>query len=209
MEGKKISILIVDDHPLVREGLFEILKKQENIEIVGLSKNGLEAVEFFKNYQPDIILMDIVMPEMDGIEATKEIRKIKSNAKIIMLTTFMDEEDIYKSFKAGAMAYLLKDQPTKEILDTIFAVYEGRKIIPPSIAEKLAEHLPSPELTPREMEILTLMVKGLSNKEISKKLNISEGTIKAHTNMIFIKLGVKSRTQAVILAVKKGLVDLK
>lgn len=209
MEEKKISILIVDDHPLVREGLFEILKKQEKINVIGLAKNGLEALEFFKKYKPDIVLMDIVMPEMNGIEATKEIRKIKPNAKIIMLTTFMDEEDIYKAFKAGAMAYLLKDQPTKEILDTIFAVNDGRKIIPPAIAEKLAEHLPCPELTGREMEILTLMVRGLSNKEISKQLNISEGTIKAHINMIFIKLGVKSRTQAVILAVKKGLVEIK
>ncbi len=208
-EEKKISILIADDHPLVREGLAEILKKQDKLEVIGMAKNGKEALEFFQEFKPDVILMDIVMPEMDGIEATEKIKKIKPEAKVIMLTTFMDEEDIFKSFKAGAFAYLLKDQPVKELLETIFAVYEGRKIIPPSIAEKLAGHLPSPQLTNREIEILTFIVNGLSNKEISGKLNISEGTVKAHINAIFSKLGVKSRTQAALLAVKKGLVNLK
>jgi two-component system NarL family response regulator len=203
-----IRIVIVDDHPLVREGLAGLFEHDASVSVCGTATNGIEAVHSFESLQPDVMLMDIGMPEMDGIEATKTILKKHTHAKIIVLTTFMGDKDVYHAFKAGAKAYLLKDAPIEEILKTINLVHQGQRCIPPSIAAQMAEYVSSPELTAREVEVLYLLANGESNKEIARKLFISRGTVKTHVNAIFAKLKVNNRTEAVSIALKRGIIRL-
>lgn len=209
MSQAAIHILIADDHPVVRQGLAATVGRQPGMTVVAEASNGREVVDLFRLYRPDVTLMDLRMPQMDGVEAIAVIREECRTARIIVLTTYDSDEDIYRGLHAGAMAYLLKDAPLSELLEAIRAVHAGQKRIPAAVAAKLAERMISPELTAREMQVLHLVVAGQSNKEIGTTLNISEGTVRAHVNNILSKMGASDRTQAATLAIKRGLVRLE
>lgn len=204
-----IRILVTDDHPIVREGLAGIIEDEDDMIVVGEAANGREAVELFSQHRPDVTLMDLRMPQIEGVEAITLIRQQVSNARVIVLTTFDSDEDIYRALRAGAMAYLLKDAPRNELLNTIRAVHAGQKRISPEMALKLAERLNSPELSAREVEVLRLIVAGKSNSEIGTTLYITEGTVKTHVKTILKKLGTNDRTSAATTALKRGLVRLE
>lgn len=205
---EKIKVLIADDHPVVRTGLSLMMKHEADMEAVSEARNGKEAVEMFRRYRPDVTLMDLRMPEMDGADACEAIRGEYPNARIILLTTYDGDEDIFRGMRAGAHAYLLKDAPCDEILESIRAVYRGQKRIAPEVGLKLAERASLPQLTERELDVLKMMAKGKSNHEIGAALFIAEGTVKFHVNHILNKLGVSDRTQAVLMALKRGLASL-
>jgi DNA-binding NarL/FixJ family response regulator len=203
-----IRILIVDDHPVVREGLAALIERREDMTVVGEASNGREAIEQFQRFTPDVTLLDLRMPEVDGVTAITGFRAQAPTARISVLTTYDSDEDIYRGLRAGAKAYLLKDTPPQELLDTIRAVHAGQTRIPPDVAAKLAERMTGPELTNRELDVLRLLMAGKSNKQIAAALFISEGTVKTHVNNILGKLGASDRTQAVTTALKRGLVSL-
>ena len=203
-----IRVLIADDHPVVREGLAAMIERRADMTVVAEVENGRAAVAAYSHYHPDIVLMDLRMPEMSGVEAISTIHSASPNARIIILTTYDGDEDIYRGFQAGAKAYLLKDAPREELLDAIRAVYSGQRRVPPHIAAKLTERMMTPELTGRELEVLQLIVAGNSNREIGQALFITEGTVKAHVNNLLGKLGVHDRTQAVTEALRRGIVHL-
>jgi len=203
-----IRILIADDHPVVREGLAAMIKRRTDMTVVAEANHGQEAVALFHQHQPDVVLMDLRMPEMDGVEAILTIREQTPEARVIVLTTYDTDEDIYRALRAGAKAYLLKDTPREELLDTIRAVSAGRTRVPSDVAAKLVERVSSETLTAREVDVLRLIVAGHSNREIATLLYISEGTVKTHVNHLLMKLGVSDRTQAVTTALRRGLVSL-
>jgi len=203
-----IRILIADDHPVVREGLAAMIKRRTDMTVVAEANHGQEAVALFHQHQPDVVLMDLRMPEMDGVEAILTIREQTPEARVIVLTTYDTDEDIYRALRAGAKAYLLKDTPREELLDTIRAVSAGRTRVPSDVAAKLVERVSSEALTAREVDVLRLIVAGHSNREIATLLYISEGTVKTHVNHILMKLGVSDRTQVVTTALRRGLVSL-
>lgn len=205
---KKIHILLVDDHPVVREGVAAMINRRPDMTVVGEASTGREAVTLFEQLRPDVTLMDLRLPELNGVEAITTIRASHPHAKVIILTTYDGDEDIYRGLQAGAMAYLLKDTPRPELLDTIRAVYAGQKRIPPEVAAKLAERMFAQELTGRERDVLAWVSKGLSNKEIGERLAITEGTVKTHINSLLAKLGVQDRTQAVTEALRRGILHL-
>jgi two-component system NarL family response regulator len=209
MVEKKISVLIADDHPVVRDGLNAIINDQPDMEVVAEAANGIEAIELAQHHRPDVMLIDLRMPQLTGLEAMYAIRTDWEHAKIIILTTYDGDEDIYRALQAGAQAYLLKGMPRSELLSTIRSVHSGRKRIPPEVASKLAERISLSELTPRELEVLSLIVRGMSNKEIGTNLSITEGTVKAHVNSILGKLNVSDRTQAATEAIRRGIVHLE
>lgn len=206
---EQIRVLVADDHPVVREGLASIIEDEDDMLVVGEAANGREAVELFGQYKPDITLMDLRMPQMEGVEAITLIRQQIANARIIVLTTFDSDEDIYRALRAGAMAYLLKDSSRNELLNTIRAVHVDQKRISPQMALKLTERLNTPELSAREIEVLRLIVAGKSNSEIGTTLYITEGTVKTHVKTILKKLGANDRTSAATTALKRGLVRLE
>jgi DNA-binding NarL/FixJ family response regulator len=217
---KKIKVIIADDQRLMREGLKTILELEEDIEVVSTAVNGQEAVDLSLQHQPDIVLMDIRMPEMDGVEATRRIVSEGIGTRIIIVTTFDDDELIIKALKAGAKTYVLKDLPSEKLLFVIRATHRGDIILQPEIAAKLVERAfesggvknesnqegSLTELTERERDILALMAEGLSNSDIAGKLFLSEGTVKNQVSVIYSKLGTSDRTQAVLLAIKNKLV---
>lgn len=203
-----IRVLIVDDHPVIRTGLALMLKYERGMEAVGEAGNGREAVALFRMCRPDVTLMDLRMPDMDGAEAITVIRAEFPAARIILLTTYDGDEDIYRGLRAGAKAYLLKDAPCEELLETIRRVHSGQKCITVEVGAKLAERIEGPALTAREREVLRQMARGSSNQEIGAALFITEGTVKFHVNHILNKLGVNDRTQAVIVALKRGIASL-
>lgn len=203
-----IRILIVDDHPIVREALMTVIERQDDMTIVGEATNGKAAIEQFKQLNPDVTLLDLRLPEVDGITALIAMRTHNPTARIIIFTAFDQEEDIYRGLRAGAKAYLIKDTPTHVVLETIRAVHLGQTCIAPEIATKLAERMVGPEVTPRELEVLRLLMDGTSNRAIAAALHISEGTVKTHVNNILGKLGASDRTQAVTIALKRGLISL-
>jgi len=203
-----IRLLIADDHLVVRVGLRSMLDTQPGMAVVAEAANGREAIELFREHKPDVTLMDLRMPIMGGVEATIAIREEFPDARVIVLTTYDGDENIYRALRAGAMAYLLKDIPRGEFLDDVRAVYSGQYCIPPAVAARLAQRLPYSELSSREMEVLKLIVEGLSNKEIGSALTISESTVKNHVNSILAKLRVSDRTHAATMALRRGIVTV-
>lgn len=203
-----IRILVVEDHPVVRHGIIAILSQAEDMEVIAEAENGLEAINQYETHQPDITLMDLRMPHLEGVEAIAHIRAKTSTAQIIILTTYDTDEDIYRGLQAGARGYILKDTTATELIQAIRTVHGGKRYIPSEVALKLADRIDDSDLTERELEVLQLLSKGNSNQEIAAALTISEGTVKFHINNILSKLGVKDRTQAVIMALKKGLTRL-
>jgi two-component system NarL family response regulator len=204
--AEQIRVLIVDDHELVREGLAELLSRHPGIAIVGKAENGMRATELYSELRPDVTLVDLRMTPMDGIETIEALCEDDPRARIILLTTYDTDEDIYRGLKAGAASYLLKDVGLDELVGTIQAVHAGERRIPAHIAAKLAEHMAQPELTPRQLDTLRLVVAGLSNQEIAERLFITEGTVKAHVKAILSKFGARDRAQAAAIALKRGLV---
>jgi DNA-binding NarL/FixJ family response regulator len=203
-----IRILIADDHPVVRTGLSLMIQYEPGMEIVGEAANGEEAVSLFRQHRPDVTLMDLRMPLMDGVEAITKIRSEFMSARIILLTTYDGDEDIYRGLSAGAKAYLLKDTPCAELLATIRVVHAGQKRITAEVGTKLAERMNGTALTDREHEVLRWMAMGKTNQEIADVLFITEGTVKYHVNHILTKLEVRDRTQAVIVALRRGMATL-
>jgi two-component system NarL family response regulator len=199
-----IRILLADDHTVMRQGLSALLGRQANLTIVAEANNGHEAVELFRKHRPDILLIDIEMPLMDGVTALAAIRTEYPDARGIMLTMHAREGDILRGMRAGAMGYLLKDAPLDTLLDAIHAVAIGKHWIAPEIGAKLAVRMVGAEMTPREIDVLQQLAKGRSNQEIAAALTMSEGTVKYHINHVLQKLGAADRTQAVLTALKRG-----
>jgi two-component system NarL family response regulator len=200
--------MVVEDHHIVRQGLIALLKTVPDLSVVAEAGDGAEAVEFYRQYQPDVTLMDLRLPVMSGVDAVERIRREFPSARIIVLTTYDGDEDIYRALQAGARAYLLKGMYKNELLEAIQAVHAGKSRIPAVIAERLAGRMAGPELTGRELDVLRLIVSGFTNKEIGGKLFISEATVKTHINNILSKLGVTDRTQATTVAIQRGIVHL-
>lgn len=204
----RIRILIVDDHPLLREGVISLVEKQADMVIVAEATNGKEALQLFRQHIPDITLMDLRLPEMDGIDVMAAILAEFHDAKIIVLTTFGGDVQISRALRAGARGYLLKDLLRKELLDAIRTVQCDRKWIPPEIAAQIAEHASDTSLTRREIEVLQLVAAGNPNKLVADKLSVTEDTIKMHVKSVLSKLGANDRTHAVAIAVKRGIIEL-
>jgi two-component system NarL family response regulator len=200
--------MVVDDHHVVREGVVALLSSMEDIEVVASVDNGMKAVESFAAMKPDVTLMDLQLPEMSGVEALRRIREHSPEARVIVLTTYDGDEDIFRALQAGARGYLLKGMPFDELLQSIHAVHRGESHIPLEIAEKLAGRERSEQLTPRELGVLQRIVAGRSNREIAFDLSISEATVKTHINSLLSKLGVVDRTQAATAALQRGFVRL-
>jgi len=205
--AERIRILLVEDHQVVRQGLVALLSAVDDLEVVGAVGDGHEAVEMYRSLQPDVTLIDLQMPKLGGVEAIRRIRAEFAQARLIVLTTFDGDEDIYRALQAGARAYLLKGMPLEELLTTIRAVHNGKLHIPPPVAEKLAQRVSGQDLTARELNVLERIVAGRANKEISADLCISEATVKTHINSLLGKLGVADRTHAATVAIQRGLVQ--
>lgn len=202
------TVLIADDHEVVRAGIATVIKSIPGYKLVGEARNGSEAVQLFKQHRPDIVLMDLRMPETDGLEALRQIREAHGAARVIILTTYDTDDDIERALHAGAQAYLLKDATKAELVSCIKAVLAGHKHVAPAVAARLADRLTSVQLTAREMDVLRFICRGLSNKQIASELFVTESTIKLHANNVFAKLGVSSRTEAMRAALQRGLVRL-
>jgi two-component system, NarL family, response regulator len=203
-----ITLLIADDHPIVREGIAALLSRQPDMRVVAECEDGPAALRQSLALRPDVLLLDLNMPGMGGVEVIEALRVAWPEVRAAVLTTFDGDEDVSRAMRAGAMGYLLKDAPRQQLLEAIRAVAAGRKWLSADAASRLAERMTLPELTPRELDVLRLMARGLSNKEIGGTLGIGEGTVKIHANSMFGKLGVQDRTQAVTLALRRGLVRL-
>jgi DNA-binding NarL/FixJ family response regulator len=207
-EKLRIRVLVADDHSILRQGLVSLIEDRADMTVAGEASNGREAVELWKKHRPDVTLLDLRMPELDGVDTIKAIRADNENARIIILTTFDGDEDIYRAIQAGAKGYLLKDVPREGLLDCVRRVHRGDTCVPVNLAAKLAQRVSRPTLSQREIDVLKLMAQGKSNKEIGSALFISEGTVKSHLKRIFGKLGVISRTEAVANATRRGLIQL-
>jgi len=207
-KSKGIRVLCVDDHPIMRKGIAAIIDGQDGVVSVGEAADGKSAIEQYRTLRPDVVVMDLRMPGLGGVEATTQIRREFPTARIIILTTYEGDEDIHRALAAGAQGYLLKHAVSKELLDSIREVYSGRRHITPAMAARLAEHTPRVGLTSRELEVVHLIATGLRNKEIGAKLDITEGTVKIHIKNIFGKLEVIDRTQAVVSASQRGFIQL-
>ncbi len=203
-----IRILAVDDHALLRQGIAALVGNQPDMELVAEATNGREAVELFRKHQPDVTLMDLQMPEMNGIDALSAIRGEFPEARVIMLTTYTGDVQVFRALKAGARAYLLKGLLRKELIETIRAVHAGQKRLAPEVAAEIAEHATAGALTPREIDVLRLISDGNANKEIAAQLSLTEETVKGHVKNILAKLGAKDRTHAVTIGLKRGIFDL-
>jgi DNA-binding NarL/FixJ family response regulator len=203
-----ITILTADDHPLIRDGLAAVLRAESGLHVVAEAANGEEAIEAYARLHPDIVLMDLRMPVMDGLTATRAILADDPNARIIVLTTYDGDEDIHRALAAGARGYLLKDMMRTDLLGVIRAVHRGQRGIPAPVAARLAEYTPRIGLTPRELEVLRLVADGLSNAQVAERIGRTEGTVKVHLKNILQKLDVRDRTEAVTTALRRGFIRL-
>jgi DNA-binding NarL/FixJ family response regulator len=203
-----IRVLSVDDHALLRDGIAALIANQPDMELVAEASNGREAIEMFRKHNPDVTLMDLQMPEMSGIDAMSAIRNEFPEARIIVLTTYTGDAQVFRALQGGARAFLLKGLLRKELLDTIRAVHAGQKRLPPEIAAEIAEHATDDALSPREIEVLRLIAGGNANKEIAARLSVTEETVKGHVKNILAKLGASDRTHAVTIGLKRGFIDL-
>jgi len=205
---KPIRILLADDHPVLRQGVRALAADELDIEFVAEASNGLEAVEEFRKHRPDVVLIDLQMPDMNGVEAMIAIRAEYPDARFIVLTTYAGDVQIARALKAGARAYLLKSLLRRELLDTIRAVHAGQKRIPADLAAQVADHLADDSLTSREIDVLKLIAAGNANKIVADKLSITEETVKGHVKSILSKLGANDRTHAVTIGLKRGIIEL-
>jgi DNA-binding NarL/FixJ family response regulator len=202
-------ILIADDHPIVREGLAAMIDRRPDMKVVAQAGNGREAVAQYRIHRPDVVLMDLRLPQMDGVQAVEAIRAEFPNARVLIITTFDGDEDIHRAIQAGARGYLLKDAPREHLMEGIRTVAAGNTCMPQNVAAKMAERQAIPEMSPREREVLRLIAEGMSNQEIGSALMITEGTVKVHVNSILTKMKVRDRTQAVTQALKRGILRLE
>ncbi|MBV8845514.1 MAG: response regulator transcription factor [Bryobacterales bacterium] len=207
-EEATIRVMCVDDHPLVRKGVASILANEPDMELVAEASDGREAVEKYRELHPDVVLMDLRMPQMDGTEATRAIRGENPDARIIALTSYDGDQDIYRALEAGVRGYILKEMVHTEVVKAIRTVQSGKRLMPPEVAERLSEYFPQVALTPREVEVLSFVARGLANKEIAHKLGTANGTIKMHVQNILEKLGASDRTHAVTIAIERGILHL-
>ena len=207
-QSTTIRVLIVDDGAIVRQGLATIVDRDPEMTAIAQAEDGLQAIALFREYQPDVTLMDLRMPQMGGVEAIVAICAEFKQARIMVLTTYDGDEDIYRGLQAGAQGYLLKDAKPHELLNAIRTIHSGQKFVPPEVGAKLVQRMNNPELSERELDVLRLMAQGMNNLDIAAALNIGESTVKSHVNRILSKLGVSDRTQAVIVAIKRGIVYL-
>lgn len=204
----RIRILCVDDHPLLREGIAAIINNQPNMQLVADAATGCEAIQKFREHQPDITLMDLRLPDMSGIDSLIAIRAEFPEARIVMLTTFEGDVEIHRALEAGARGYMLKSMPPTELVEGICQVHDGKKRIPAKVAANLAEYMGDETLTPREIDVLQHIAGGNRNRDIAERLFISEETVKVHVKHIMEKLGAADRTQAVAIAVRRGIIQL-
>jgi DNA-binding NarL/FixJ family response regulator len=207
-DANAIRILVVDDHPVVREGVDALVRRQRDMRIVAQATNGREAIQQFRAQRPDVTLMDLQMPEMNGLDALMALRGEFPEARIIVLTTYAGDTQVLRAIKAGARAYLLKNALHKELLDTIRAVHAGKKYISPGASFELAEHASDDTLTPAEVRVLRLIADGNANKEIAAQLSVSEDTVKGQVRNILSKLGAKDRANAAMIGVKRGIIEV-
>jgi len=204
----RIGVLVVDDHPLLRAGLLDTIVDQLDMRVIGEAANGEEAVDLFNSCRPDVTIMDIAMPIMDGVQALRAIRAVHPAAKIIMLTTFLGDVQIRRAIEAGAAGFLLKSSVRKDLLDTIRDVHAGKRCIAPEVAQELALHLGESSLSEREIAVLRCAALGNANKRVAQQLDIAEETVKAHMRSILAKLGARDRTHAMTIALKRGIIVL-
>lgn len=215
-EQKSIRILIADDHPVVRRGLASLIQIKEGMELVGEAADGVEAIEMARLLRPDVILLDLMMPRKDGLVAIEEIKQANPEARILVITSFAEDDKVFPAIKSGALGYLLKDSPPDMLIQAIHDVYQGQSSLHPAIARKLIRELNQPSelppteepLTRREVEVLRLVARGLSNQEIADQLVVSEGTVRIHVSNILNKLHLANRTQAALYALQEGLINL-
>jgi len=204
----QISIMLVDDHPAFRKGMAALIESQPDLKVIAEAGSGEEALELYRLKQPQVVLMDLRLPGMGGVEATMTICQEFEDPRIIILTTFDADEDIYRAIQAGARSYILKDTPERELWTMIRAIHDGEDVLPEKVATLLRDRQERTDLSSREMDVLTLLVKGRSNKEMSTALHVTEDTVKAHLKTLFVKLGVQDRTQAAVSAIRHGIVRL-
>jgi len=203
-----IRILVVDDHPVLREGLAAMIESQRDMTLVAEAANGRDAIDSFEAYLPDVTIMDLRLPDMNGIEAITSIRQSHPEARVIVLTTYLGDVQAGRALIAGAHAFLLKATLRTDLLDTIRAVHKGQRRVPPEVASEMAEYAADDSLTPREVEVLEQVASGNSNKMVADRLNISEDTVKAHMRSVLSKLGANDRTHAVTIALRRGFLDM-
>ena len=204
-KSEKIRVLVVDDHAVVRFGLVAIVDAQPNMTVIAEAEDGIRAVELYRREKPDVALIDLQLPRMSGLDAIRAILREHPMARVVVLTTYDGEEDIHRALEAGAQGYVIKAMPHQALIEAICKVHSGRKFIPEPVVRRLAARTPNSDLTPRERQVLALIVNGKSNKEISGLLGITEGTVKCHVNVILERLGVSDRTQAAVAALQRGI----
>ncbi len=208
-ETERISIVIVDDHPVVRQGLRAMLSSEPDFAVMGMAASAREALNLLEHKEPDVILMDLRMPEMEGTEAIVEFRRVRPNIRILVLTNYGSDEYIVRATQAGAMGYLLKNTPQEEIVEAVRMVYRRERYVPKDIAQRLFEAIGREELSPRELEVLSLVARGCTNKDVAQRLFISDKTVRNHVTSCLLKLQAKDRTEAVTRAIERGLIRIQ
>jgi len=205
---EKIRVLCVDDHPLVRKGIASLLSTESDVVLIAEASTGREAIELFRRFEPDVTLMDLRLPDLDGVTVTRMIRQEFPEARILALTSYDGDQDIYSAIEAGVRGYLLKEVVHSEVLRAIRTVHAGKRVLPPDVLERLSEHFPQITLTPREVEVLAFVAQGFANKDIASRLGTASGTIKMHVQNILAKLGAADRTHAVTIAIQRGILHV-